>query len=95
MKGSGCVRVTASGACATIGSLQDVPGVGQTLLSIRCSATTFVEKMFRPIISSETAFAATQSSAKASGDEDDPEIVRAALSQRQGRSMASRRIAGI
>ena len=72
MKGSGCVRVTASGACARVGSLNDDPGAGQTLLSIRCSATTFVETMFRPIMSStDTAFAATQSSAKANGDEDD------------------------
>ena len=72
MKDSGCVRVTASGACATIGSLKNHPGAGQTVLSIRCSATTFVEKMFRPIMSStNTAFVATQSSAKASGDKDD------------------------
>ena len=95
MKGSGCVRVTASGACAIIGSLKDVLGVGQTLLSIRCSATTFVQKMFRPIMSStDAALAATQSSAKASGDET-TRTVRAALSQWQSRSMASRRIAGI
>jgi hypothetical protein len=80
MKGSGCVRVTASGACAKIGSLKDDPGAGQTLLSIRCSATTFVETMFRPTISStNTAFVATQSSAKASGDEDDPDRARLAL----------------
>jgi len=52
--------------------------------------------MFRPIMSStDTAFAATQSSAKANGDEDDPDTARAAHSQRQSRSMASRRIAGI
>jgi len=80
MKGSGCVRVTASGACAIIGSLKDVLGVGQTLLSIRCSATTFVQKMFRPIMSStDAALAATQSSAKASGDEDDPDRARRAF----------------
>jgi hypothetical protein len=80
MKGSGCVRVTASGACAIIGSLKDVLGVGQTLLSIRRSATTFVQKMFRPIMSStDTALAATQSSAKASGDEDDPDRARRAF----------------
>src|SRR5215470_18969952 len=80
MKGSGCVRVTASGACATSGSLKDDPGAGQTLLSIRCNATTFVEKMFRPTISStDTASAATQSSAKASGDEDEPDRARRAF----------------
>ena len=80
MKGSGCVRVTASGACAKIGSLKDVPGAGQTLLTMRCSATTFVETMFRPIISStNTAFVATQSSAKANGDEDDPDRARSAF----------------
>jgi hypothetical protein len=51
MKGSGCVRVTASGACAAIGSLNDDPGAGQTLLSIRRNATTFVETMFnRPCL---------------------------------------------
>jgi hypothetical protein len=77
MKGSGCVRVTASGACATIGSLKDDPGAGQTLLSIRCNATVFVEKMFRPIMSStNTALVATQSSAEASGDKGDPDRVR-------------------
>jgi hypothetical protein len=49
-----------------IGSLNDDPGAGQTLLSIRCSATTFVETMFRPIMSSaNTAFVAVQSFAKA------------------------------
>src|ERR1700751_1490726 len=38
---------------------------------------TFVEKMFRPIMcSTNTAFVATQSSAKASGDEDDPDRAR-------------------
>src|SRR5262249_29012305 len=80
MKGSGCVRVTASGACATSGSLKDDPGAGQTLLSIRFNATTFVEKMFRPTISStDTASAATQSSAKASGDEDEPDRARRAF----------------
>ena len=77
MKGSGCVRVTASGACATSGSLKDDPGAGQTLLSIRCNATVFVEKMFRPIMSStNTALVATQSSAEASGDKGDPDRVR-------------------
>ena len=77
MKGSGCVRVTASGTCTTIGSLEDDLGAGQTLLSIRRSATTFVEKMFGPIMSStNTAFVAAQSSAKASGDEDDPDRAR-------------------
>jgi hypothetical protein len=80
MKGSGCVRVTASGACATIGSRKDDLGAGQTLLSIRRSATTFVEKMFRPIkASANMAFVAAQSSAKASGDEDDPDRARLAF----------------
>src|SRR5262249_17050472 len=42
--------------------------------------TTFVEKMFRPIMSStDTVFAATQSSAKASGDEDEPDRARRAF----------------
>ena len=45
MKGSGCVRVTASGAFATIGSA-DATGAGRTQLSIRRSATMFVETMF-------------------------------------------------
>ena len=53
MKGSGCVRVTASGAFAAIGSPEDT-GAGQTQLSIRRSATVFVktmfvEKMFVPV----------------------------------------------
>src|SRR5215813_14223650 len=79
MKGSGCVRVTASGACATIGSPAD-PGAGQTPLSIRRNATTFVEKMFRPIMSStKTASVATQSSAEARGDEDGPDRARRAF----------------
>ncbi|HEX8808320.1 MAG TPA: hypothetical protein VF760_04925, partial [Xanthobacteraceae bacterium] len=39
-----------------------------------------MEKMFRPIMSpTETAFAATQSSAKATGDEDDPDRARRAF----------------
>src|SRR5262249_30150856 len=79
MKGSGCVRVTASGACAMIGSLTN-PGAGQTPLSICRNATTFVEKMFRPIMSStNTASVATQSSAEARGDEDGPDRARRAF----------------
>jgi len=98
MKGSGCVRVTASGAFATIGSA-DAIGAGRTQLSIRRSATMFVETMFvetmfvetmfRPVMSSmNTAIVATKSSAEASGDED-------GLDRARGVSVAAKPLNGV
>ena len=98
MKGSGCVRVTASGAFATIGSA-DATGAGRTQLSIRRSATMFVETMFvetmfvetmfRPVMSSmNTAIVATKSSAEASGDED-------GLDRARGVSVAAKPLNGV
>jgi hypothetical protein len=78
MKGSGCVRVTASGACAIIGSLKTRSGsrANAAFDPLQCHMM-FVENMFRSIMSSmNPAFAATQSFAKASGDEDDPDRAR-------------------
>jgi hypothetical protein len=82
MKGSGCVRVTASGAFATIGSPNDT-GAGQTQLSIRRSATIFVETTFVETMfahsSTNTAIVAMQSFAKATGDKDGLDPARRAL----------------
>jgi hypothetical protein len=94
MKGSGCVRVTASGACARLAPSKAIREPGKRCFRSAAVPRRSWRRFQTDDVFNEHGIAATQSSAKASGDKDDLDRARAALLA-EGRAMSSRRIGSI